>query len=336
MAKKVVRFDTFPWNLTQEEFNYFTPNNDGEIGEFQFFVNANIRNCDFWVIRGSIQSNYSFVKCPTDNVIFLLDEAYEEAQFPIKFLKQFAQVYGPKAVLHNDYIKHHEMFPWLFVKKPFSIFLQNLTLTKTKEICIIASDATWLQGHKDRFAFVNKLIGHFKGRIDIYGRGFKSFECKYEILKNYKYSICIENSSLPDYFTEKINECFLAEVFPIYFGCTNIEDYYDSNSFLSIDIYDYQKSIEKIEYALHFNLWEKNLGLIRQMKHLYLSKYHLPIGLVALLRSRNSNLKRNWNVVIHRKFYSQLDLSINMLKNGFVQVISKVFVLGVSRMNKGK
>jgi hypothetical protein len=57
---------------------------------------------------------------------------------------------------------------------------------------------------------------------------------------------------------------------------------------------------------------------------------------VALLRCRDSNIKRNWNVVINRKFYSQLDLSFQMLKNGLVQVVSKVFVLGISRMTKGK
>jgi hypothetical protein len=332
----IVRFDTSPWKLTQEEFNYYTPKNDGVVEGYEFYVNKGIRKCDFWVIRGSIQSNCTLIKCPKGNVIYLMDEAYELAEFPVLFLKQFAQVIGPKNVDHRNYVRHNEMFPWLFLNKPYSGLIQNLTLTKSKEICIIVSDATWLQGHKDRFAFVNKLIGHFKDRIDIYGRGFNSFECKYEILKKYKYSICIENSSLPDYFTEKINECYLAEVFPIYFGCTNIQEYYDSNSFLSIDIYDYQKSIEKIEYALQSSLWENNIDLIRQMKHLYLTKYHLPIGLVALLRCRDSNIKRNWNVVINRKFYSQLDLSFQMLKNGLVQVVSKVFVLGISRMTKGK
>lgn len=336
MAKKVIRFDTFPWNLTQEEFNYFTPNNDGKIGNFEFFVNSNIRKCDYWVIRGSIQANYSLVKCPMSNIIFLLDEAYEEAQFPILFLNQFAQVIGPKKVKHHNYIRHHEMFPWLFLNKRYSSLLQNLTFTKTKEICIIASDATWLQGHKDRFAFVNKLMGHFKDRIDIYGRGFNTFECKFEVLKNYKYSICIENSNLPDYFTEKINECYLADVFPIYFGCTNIQEYYHPNSLLTIDIYDYKKSIEKIEYALQSNFWEKNIVLIRQMKLLYLTKYHLPIGLVELLKKRDSKQQKTWNIVLHRKFYSNLDLSLRMLKSGLIQVLSKVLVSGFTRITKGK
>lgn len=336
MYKKAVRLDTFPWNLTQEEFNFYTPNNDGIVDDFQFFVNTDLRECDFWIVRGSIQPQFSLVKCPRENVIFLLDEAYEAAEFPSIFLNQFAKVIGPKKVKHANYVKHHEMFPWLFLNKSFSFLSQNSNLAKSKEICIITSDATWLQGHKERFAFVNKLIGHFKDRIDIYGRGFNSFDCKYEILKNYKYSVCIENSNLPDYFTEKINECYLTDVFPIYFGCTNIQEYYHPDSFLQIDISDFKKSIEMIECALETNLWEKNLDLIRQMKYRYLAKYHLPIGLVTILKIRDSSNKKSWNVIFHRKFYTQLDISIQMLKNGLNQVISKVIVMGISRMTKGK
>ena len=333
---KQIRLDTFPWKLTQEEFNLYTPNNNGIVEDFQFHVNNGIKECDYWIIRGSIKSNFASVKCPPENVILLLDEAYDASDFPGFYLKQFSQIIGPKKIDSLKYFKHNEMFPWLFLNKSYSFLSQNSNLAKTKEICIIASDATWLQGHKERFAFVNKLIGHFKDRIDIYGRGFNSFECKYEILKNYKYSVCIENSNLPDYFTEKINECYLADVFPIYFGCTNIQEYYHPDSFLSIDISDFKKSIETIEYALQSKLWEKNLDLIRQMKHRYLTKYHLPIGLVTVLKNRDLSKKKNWNVIFHRKFYSQLDLSIQMLISGLIQVISKVFVNGISRMTKGK
>jgi hypothetical protein len=333
---KVIRLDTGAWRLTQTEFNFYTPDNNGVIDGYKFYVNSDIKECDYWIIRGTIQSNFAIVKCPANQIIFLLDEAYEAAEFPELFLKQFKTVFGPKKVKHANYVKHHEMFPWLFLNKSFSFLSQNPKLAKSKEICIITSDATWLQGHKERFAFVNKLIGHFKDRIDIYGRGFNSFDCKYEILKNYKYSVCIENSNLPDYFTEKINECYLSDVFPIYFGCTNIQEYYHPISFLQIDISDFKKSIEMIESALETNLWEKNLDLIRQMKYRYLAKYHLPIGLVTILKIRDSSNKKSWNVIFHRKFYTQLDLSIQMLKNGLIQVISKVFVLGISKMTKGK
>lgn len=43
------------------------------------------------------------------------------------------------------------------------------------------------------------------------------------------YSICIENSSNKGYHTEKIIDAFLSKTIPIYWGCTNIGDFYDLN-----------------------------------------------------------------------------------------------------------
>jgi hypothetical protein len=332
---KIIRFDTGNWILTQDEFNYYTPNNDGVIDDCEFHVNSKIRNCDFWIIRGTIQSNLSFVKCPSNNLIFLLDEAYDAAEFPILFLNQFAKVIGPKEVSHNNYLKHHEMFPWLFKGVSFSHLKNSIENNKTKELCIIASDATWLNGHKNRYAFVNKMIGHFKNRIDVYGRGFNSFECKYEILKNYKYSICIENSCIPNYFTEKINECYLAETMPIYYGCPNICEYYDSDSYISINIGDYLSSIDTIENAIANKRWEKNIEKIRLMKIRYLNEFHLPVKLSKLM-DHNSKLKPTWNLIIHRKYFENIHLSFSMFNKGFIQIIAKFFVKLISNFRKSK
>jgi hypothetical protein len=322
---KIIRFDTGTWKLSQEEFNYYTPNNDGIIEGFKFYINSDIKKCDYWIVRGTIQSNFALVRCLSDQVIFLLDEAYEAAEYPELFLKQFDLIIGPKNVIHHSYYKHHEMYPWLFKNVSFTKLLTSNITNKHKDLCIIASDATWLQGHRNRFAFVNKMIGHFKDKIDVYGRGFNTFDCKYEILKNYKYSICIENSNLPDYFTEKINECYLAECMPIYFGCTNIGDYYDIDSMVSIDISNFQNAISKIENAIQSNLWEQNLEKIRLMKIKYLEQFHLPIGLVNILKLRG-NTKHSTNLILHKKFFEDINLSNTMLKKGFIQVISKYAV----------
>lgn len=46
-------------------------------------------------------------------------------------------------------------------------------------------------------------------------------------LWNSMFSICIENSSNFGYQTEKIIDAFLTKTIPIYWGCTNIGDYYN-------------------------------------------------------------------------------------------------------------
>ena len=320
-----IRLDTFPWKLSQEQFNYYTPEADGRIGVYQFHVNSNITTCDFWIVRGSIQRSLALVKCPRENIIFITDESYDEAEFPALFLRQFEEAIGPIKIMHKNYLKHHEMFPWLFNRISYFDLYADSAIPKTKELCIIASDSTWLKGHKDRFAFVNKLLGHFKDRIDIYGRGFNDFDCKYEILKNYKYSICIENCSKDDYFTEKINECYLAETMPLYYGCKNISDYYDSSSFILIDIFDFNETVKAIERALETNAWEKNILMIRRMKLLYFEKYHFPQGLVQLLNVRNVD-KCSWNLIFHKSFFVDLNFNFGIIIKDFVVKISSYFV----------
>jgi hypothetical protein len=43
------------------------------------------------------------------------------------------------------------------------------------------------------------------------------------------FHIAIENTSIPNYFSEKIIDCFQTRTVPIYYGCTNIWKYFDIN-----------------------------------------------------------------------------------------------------------
>lgn len=55
---------------------------------------------------------------------------------------------------------------------------------------------------------------------------------KLNILKNYKFCICFENSSFPGYITEKILDCFYAGVIPIYLGAPDINKYIPKDTFI--------------------------------------------------------------------------------------------------------
>lgn len=49
------------------------------------------------------------------------------------------------------------------------------------------------------------------------------------ILGESMFSVVIENSSHNNYFTEKITDCILMKTVPIYWGCSNIDRYYNTN-----------------------------------------------------------------------------------------------------------
>lgn len=98
---------------------------------------------------------------------------------------------------------------------------------KTKNLSFIYSDKQWNLGHRIRHTFANFLKDK-NYKVDHFGSGSnKPIEYKIEGLKNYRFSIVMENSIQDDYFTEKIIDCFLSGTIPIYWGSKNIEKYFD-------------------------------------------------------------------------------------------------------------
>ena len=71
-----------------------------------------------------------------------------------------------------------------------------------------------------------------------------------------------------------MSDCFLGESYPLYYGCKNLESYFDVNSFSSIDICDPELAIKKIEIAIENNLYEKNLESLLRSKNLILNHYN--------------------------------------------------------------
>lgn len=113
-------------------------------------------------------------------------------------------------------------------------------------------------GYAFRKLVAEKLIEF--GNVDCFGRGIASLEFKADALEKYRFSIVMENCRENFYYSEKILDCFLAEVIPIYWGCPAIGDVFDARGIISFDtlsdlvlILDglsEEKYLAMIEYAL--------------------------------------------------------------------------------------
>jgi len=53
-----------------------------------------------------------------------------------------------------------------------------------------------------------------------------------------QFGIVIENTSYRGYFTEKILDCFLLKTIPVYWGCSNIGDYFDIDGIITFNNVD--------------------------------------------------------------------------------------------------
>ena len=102
----------------------------------------------------------------------------------------------------------------------------DFTAVKTLSCSIISSGKTDLVGHKLRHEVIVWLRRQDYD-IDVLGRGYKPFEHKQDGLLPYAYSVIIENVQEPDYFTEKLLDCFICGTIPVYWGAPNINHYFN-------------------------------------------------------------------------------------------------------------
>lgn len=92
-------------------------------------------------------------------------------------------------------------------------------------------------------------------------------ESKVDVLQQYKFSICFENSNIYyGYITEKLFDCFASGTVPVYYGAPNVGDYIPDNCYIDFrnfnsydQLYDYLKSMSADEYGAYLDAVKKFL-----------------------------------------------------------------------------
>ena len=286
-----------------------------------YFDDKNEEEFDFWIIWGGIKNKTETTVCPSQNIIYLTDEVNEKRFYYQGFLNQFAAVITCRTDLqHTKLINNHELNTWM-VQRNYDSLSKSNNIPKSKNISVICSDHTWLPGHKKRFAFVNKLSGHFKDRLDVFGRGVNPVNDKFDGLAAYKYSVAIENCFIPGYFTEKLTDCYLTHTMPVYAGCPDIHNYFDPTSMMVIDMEDFKDAVNKIERLLEDDPYDSLLSLIKKQKMQYLESYHIFNKLPLILDQRFLNNLKKEKVTIQSEATFQRGYSINQ----YVKYIQRLF-----------
>jgi hypothetical protein len=120
----------------------------------------------------------------------------------------------------------------------------------------------------------NELGISYKGELGYYHNKNKIAVTKFNGLIDYKYSLCIENCSIKNYFTEKITDALLCWTIPVYYGCTNIQDYFPKDSYYWVDITK-PNCLDKIIEIVNKPITEKNIEALKQARDLILNKYNI-------------------------------------------------------------
>ena len=289
MLKIKVTYPTDGVDVVPPDIRFQTPGGSCRWGNCEFYINSGIEVCDYWVVLYDLPEKDS-ASCPPSNTIFVTGEPISVKKYSKNFLKQFGTVItAQEHIAHPHVITTHQILPW-YVHKTYDELVTMSPPEKKCLLSIVSSNKRFSKGHEQRYQFALALKSYFGDRIDLFGRGIRGFDDKWDVLAPYEYSIVIENSSSPYYVTEKLTEAFLSYTFPIYYGCTNLEEYYPRGSFETIDIWDIDGAIEVIEGILNDPLhYQHHFSDLSSARNLYLQKYQLFPMLTSIVSSMNSN-----------------------------------------------
>ena len=93
---------------------------------------------------------------------------------------------------------------------------------KTKRASIITSYKAQTEGHQLRHAIIKACP-----QLDAYGYTHLPFVSRLLCTKDYMFNVAIENAKQDNWFTEKLIDCFLTGTVPVYWGCSNINEYFN-------------------------------------------------------------------------------------------------------------
>jgi hypothetical protein len=99
---------------------------------------------------------------------------------------------------------------------------------KTKLVSMIASNKSLCPEHELRKYVIDK----FKDDIDLYGRGYLEIEDKSIGLNDYYFTICMENLTYSNGYSEKITDCFATGTIPIYYGSPDIGEVFNEDGII--------------------------------------------------------------------------------------------------------
>lgn len=103
--------------------------------------------------------------------------------------------------------------------------------TKSKNLSMIASHKRMCSGHHYRHEILNK----YRSYLDHFGWGFGNLPHKEDALRDYRFSIAMENDNYDNIFTEKITDCFVTGTIPVFWGMPSIGKFFNTDGIIILD-----------------------------------------------------------------------------------------------------
>ncbi len=330
--------------LTYLDYNIFDYQLDKKkfAKDFCFYENSSLDiRWDMVVVFEDISRTHN-IRCKKGGLIFISAEPPISSVYSNRFLKQFDIIYsvhpGVKR-LKKIHFPYQYFYDWHFGKNPklqtykfsFDEILKLEIPIKTKNISVITSSQAKFPLHLKRLEFIEELKKTFDGQIDFFGRGSNEIVYKSDGILPYRFHICIENQCLDNYWTEKFADPLIGYSIPIYCGCTNMDTFFNKDSFISLNINDINKSKELIASILEdpINIYNDKMSKLKLARNLLINEYNIFPTLACLYKSNQANLSDFQKIIIkpNHLFPEHSLLNYNLrFKRYFLKKINTIII----------
>ena len=156
--------------------------------------------------------------------------------------------------------------PWI-PESQYSIY------PKTKLVSMVASAKRITKGHMIRHGYAER----FKKHVDLFGGACGSprlpdtdptqpWMSKMYGLKDYMFSVVVENDFYDNYYTEKITDCFASGTIPVYLGSPAISDVFNMDGIIQLDANFNINTLTTELYASKIDAVHDNLNRVLSLK----------------------------------------------------------------------
>jgi len=241
------------------------------------FTTEPVQECDYLLMLNNLMRQPVTACCPPENVWILMQEPYVRGfnDWMIEGLDVFSKVFTNCAVRWDErHVVSHPAIPW-YVNRTYDELVSMSMPEKNRMLSWVVGNAADIPGHFKRLLFLKAIEKSNWLDIDLYGKAVRYIEDKWEGLAAYRYSIAVENSISPDYWTEKLADCFLSWTVPLYYGCTNLEKYFPPDSYIWINSENPRIALNQMDTILRRDDWQKRIPALSEARRLVLERYQL-------------------------------------------------------------
>jgi len=258
------------------------------------FVFGNEQDYDWVVVYDDFNGEIK-LNCPKSHTLLVTTEPSSVKTYESVYTRQFGHVLTGQedwALKHHGKIYSQPALFWFYGANQneslsYDQIANNLPLNKTSTISTVTSSKRQKHTlHAKRYDFIKKLQQRLP-ELERFGKGIREVDDKASALDPYKYHIAIENHICDHWWTEKLSDPFLGLCLPFYHGAPNASEYFPPESFISIDINDFEGSYQIISDAIKNNEYEKRLPAIKEARELVLKKYNFYATVAQIVEQKN-------------------------------------------------